>query len=60
MTSIWTTIRGMHGPLYVVPEGTATEFPFLRSREAWRASKVPKHLAVRDIAAEVADKPHIS
>jgi len=50
----------MHGPLYVVPEGTATEFPFLRSREAWRASKVPKHLAVRDIAAEVADKPHIS
>jgi len=36
MTSIWTTIRGMYDTLYAVPEGTVTDFPFLRSREDWR------------------------
>jgi len=60
MTSIWTIIRGMYRPLYAVPEGTATDIPFLRSREAWRVWQVLKHLAVRDIAAEVTDEPHFS
>ena len=50
----------MYRPLYAVPEGTAMDFPFLRSREAWRVWQVLKNLAVRDIAAEVADEPHFS
>jgi len=33
MTSVWTTIRGMYDTLCAVPEGTATDFAFLRSRE---------------------------
>ena len=60
MTSIWTTIRGMYGPLYSVPEGTLTDFPFLCSRENWRVRQVLRHLAVLDIPPKVGDKPHSS
>ena len=60
VTSVWTTIRGMYGTLYAVPEGTATDFSFLRSREDWRVCQVLKHLAVREIPPEVGDKPHFS
>jgi len=60
MTSIWTTIRGIYGPLYAVPEGTVTDFPFLRSLEDSRVCQVLRHLAVRDIPPAVADKPHFS
>jgi len=58
MNSIWTTIRGMYDTLYDVPEGTVTEFPFLRSREDWRVCQVLRHLAVLEIPPEVGDKPH--
>ena len=47
MTSIRTTIRGMYETLYAVPEGTVTDFPFLRSREDWRVRQVLRHLAIR-------------
>jgi len=50
----------MYDTLYAVPEGTATDFPFLRSREDWRECQVLKHLAVREIPPEVGDKPHFS
>jgi len=60
MTSIWTTIRGMYDTLYAVPEGTVTDFPFLRSREDWRVCQVLRHLAVREIPPEVGKKPHVS
>jgi len=60
MTSIWTTIRGMYGPLYAVPEGTAAEFAFLRGREDRRVRQVLRNLAVRDIPPEVGNKPHFS
>jgi len=55
--SIWTTIRGMYGPLYAVPEGTVTDFPFLRSRECWRICQVLRHLAVRDLPPEGGTSP---
>jgi len=60
MTSIWTTIRGMYDSFYAVPEGTVTDFPFLRSREDWRVCQVLRHLAVLEIPPEVGDKPHFS
>jgi len=60
MTAIWTTIRGMYDTLYAVPEGTETDFPFLRSREDRRVCQVLRHLAVREIPPEVRDKPHFS
>jgi len=60
MKAIWTTIRGMYDTLYAVPEGTVTDFPFLRSREDWRVCQVLLHLAVREIPPEVGDKPHFS
>jgi len=60
MTAIWTTIRGTLDTLYAVPEGTVTDFPFLRSREDWRVCQVLRHLAVREIPPEVGDKLHIS
>jgi len=60
MTSIWTTIREMYDTLYAVPEGTVTEFPFLRSREDWLVCQVLRHLAVREIPTDVGDKPHFS
>jgi len=50
----------MYDTLYAVPEGTATDFPFLRSREDWRVCQVLKHLAVREIPPEVGDKPNFS
>jgi len=59
-TSIWTTIRGMYDTLYAVPDGTVTEFPFLRSREDWRVCQVLWHLTVREITPEVGDKSHFS
>ena len=49
ISSIWTTIRGMYDTLYAVPEGTATDFPFLHSREDWRVCQVLRHLDVREI-----------
>jgi len=60
MTSVWTTIRGMYDSLYAVPEVTATDFPFLRSRGDWRVCQVLKHLAVREIPPVVGEKPHFS
>jgi len=60
MASIWTTIRGMYDILYAVPEGTVTDFPFLRSREDLRVCQVLRYLAVREIPPEVGDKPHFS
>jgi len=60
MTSIWTTIRGMYDTLYAVPEGTVTDFPFLRSREDWRVCQVLRHLANREIPPEVGDKANLS
>jgi len=60
MKFIWTTIRGMYDTLYAVPEGTVTDFPFLRSREDWRVCQVLRHLAIREIPPEVGDKPHFS
>jgi len=60
MTAIWTTIRGMYDTLYAVPEGTVSDFPFLRSREDWRVCQVLRHLAVRETPPEVGDKPHFS
>jgi len=32
MQSKCTTIRGVYDTLYAIPEGTVTDFPFLRSR----------------------------
>jgi len=60
MPSICTTIRGMYDTLFAVPEGTVTDFPFLRNRGDWRVCQVLRHLAVRDIPPEVGDKPHFS
>jgi len=60
MTSVWTTIRGMYDTLYAVPEGTVTDFPFLRSREDWRVCQVLRHLAVREIPPEVGNKANFS
>jgi len=60
MTTVWTTIRGMYDTLYAVPEGTVTDFPFLRSREDWRVCQVLRHLAVREIPPEVGEKLHFS
>jgi len=60
MVSIWTTIWVMYGPLYAVPEGTVTEFPFLHRREYWRILQVLRHLAACDLPPEVGDKPHVS
>jgi len=60
MTAIWTTILGMFDTLYAVPEGTVTDFPFLRSQEDWRVCQVFRHFAVRDILLDVRDKPHLS
>jgi len=60
MTSICMTIRGMYDTLYAVPEGTVTDFLFLRSREDWRICQVLRHLAVREIPPKVGDKPHFS
>ena len=48
MKSIWTTIWGMYDTLYAVPDGTVTEFPFLRSREDWRVCQVLRHRRARD------------
>jgi len=36
MTTVWTGIRAMCGPLYAVPEGTATDFQFHRRNEDWQ------------------------
>ena len=46
MTAIWTTIRGTLDTLYAVPEGTVTDFPFLRSREDGRLCQVQGLLCV--------------
>jgi len=53
-------MRGTYDTLYAVPEGTATDFPFLRSREDWRVCQVLRHFAVRQIPPKVGDKPHFS
>jgi len=36
MTHVWTIIRAFYGTLYAVPEGTGTDFPFLRRKEDWK------------------------
>jgi len=60
MTSVWTTIQGMYDTLYAVPEGTATDFPFLLSREDWRVCQVLRHLDCRKIPPVVKEKPHFT
>jgi len=60
MTSIWTTKRGMYDTLYAVPEGTATDVPFLRSREDWRVCQVLRHPANREIPPAMGDKANFS
>jgi len=60
MTSMWTTIRRTYDSLYAVREGTVTDSPFLRNREDWRVCQVLRHLEVRDLPAEVGDKPHFT
>jgi len=60
MVSLWTTIRANYGPLYAVPEETATGFPFLRRKEDWQVCRVLRHLAERDLPPEVGDKPYFS
>jgi len=50
----------MYDTVYAVPEGTVTDFPFLRSREDWRVCQVFRHLAVRKIPPEVEDKLRFS
>jgi len=60
MVSICTTIRGMCGPLYAVPEGTVTDFPFFRTLEDWRICQVLQHFAVRELLPEVGENPHFS
>jgi len=50
----------MYDTLYAVPEGTATDFPFLRSREDWRVCQVLGHLANRKIPPEAGDKANLS
>jgi len=60
MVRLWTTIQANYGPLYAVPEGTATDFPFLRRQEDWRVCQVLRHLAERDLPREVGDKPYFS
>jgi len=60
MVSLWTTIRANYGPLYAVPEGTTTDFPFLRRQKDWRVCRVLRHLAKRDLPPEVGDKPYFS
>jgi len=46
----------MYDTLYAVPEGTATDFPFLRNREDWRVCQVLRHLTNREIPPEVGNK----
>jgi len=60
MVSLLTTIRANYGPLFAVPEGTATDFPFLRRQGDWRVCRVPRHLAERDLHPKVGDKPSFS
>jgi len=60
IVSLWTTIRASYGPLYAVPEWTATDFPFLRRQEDGRVCRVLRHLAERDLPSEVGDKPYFS
>jgi len=60
MMSIRTTIRGMYGSLYAVPEGKATDCPFLSCREDWRVCEVLKHMVVRNIPAAMGNKTHFS
>ena len=60
MVYLWTTIRANYGPLYAVPEGTATDSPFLRRPDDWRVCRVLRHLAERDFPPEVGDTPHFS
>jgi len=43
MVSLWTTIRANYGPLYAVPEGTATDLPFVGRQEDWRVCRVLGH-----------------
>jgi len=49
MVLIWRTIRSLWGPLYAVPEGTETDFPFLRGVEDVRVCRVLTHLANREL-----------
>ena len=55
-----SSARGMYDTLYAVPEGTATDFPFLRNREDWRVCQVLRHLANREIPPEVGNKANFS
>jgi len=50
----------MYDTLYAVPEGTATDFPFLRSWADWRVCQMLRHLANGEIPPEVGDKANFS
>jgi len=60
IVSVWTIIRRMYGALYAVPDGTVTDFRFLRGREDWLIWHVLRHLAVENLSLEVGDRPHLS
>jgi len=57
MTHVWTIIRAFYGTLYAVPEGTGTDFPFLRRKEDWQVCQVLNHLANRELPPEVGETP---
>lgn len=52
MVHIWRPLRAMCGTLNAVPEGTETDFPFLRCPEDRRACLVFTHLVTWDIHPE--------
>jgi len=57
IVSLCTTNRANYDPLYAVPEGTATDFPFLRLQNDWRVRRVLRHLAERVLPPRWATSP---
>jgi len=45
---------------YAVPEGTVTDFPFLRRKEDWQVCQVLNHLANREHPPDAGNAPHYS
>jgi len=60
MTVAWTNIRAFYGHLYAVPEGTVTDFHFLRRKEDWQVCQVLNHLANRELPPDVGSAPYCS
>jgi len=60
LTTVWTGIRAIYGPLYSVPDGTETDVPFPRLKEDWRVCQVLCNLETRDLPPVVGNAPHYS